>query len=342
MDVEFLTPDRESAWDAFVLAHPDGTFFHRARWARVIADSFGHRTPYLLARRGGEIVGILPLTEIRSRLFGRSLISNAFCVYGGPLTHCAEAAEALDAAAWKIAQEAGIAVLEYRNRHRQRPQWAVKDNLYVTFRKPIGADHDANMKAIPRKQRAMVRKGIDRGLMSEIDADVDRFFALYAESVRNLGTPVYGKSYFARLKAAFADDCDVVVITHQGLGMAAVMNFYFRGEVLPYYGGGAAAARGLAANDFMYWEVMRRAVDGRGVRLFDFGRSKIGTGAFSFKKNWGFEPEPLAYEYKLGPGAAMPDINPLNPKYRLMVATWQKLPLWLANRLGPFIARDLG
>lgn len=342
MDVEFLTAEREAAWDSFVLAHPDGTFFHRAGWARVIEKSFGHRTPYLLARKGTEIQGVLPLTEIRSLLFGRSLISNAFCVYGGPLAVSDEAAAALDAAAWKIAEDAGIGVLEYRDRRRLRPEWAVKDQLYVTFRKPVSTDHDANMKAIPRKQRAMVRKAIDRGLTSEIDTKVDRFFAMYAESVRNLGTPVFGKSYFANLHAAFAKDCDIVTITHEGTPVSAVMNFYFRDEVLPYYGGGTSAARALAANDFMYWEVMRRAVDNRGVALFDFGRSKVGTGAYSFKKNWGFDPEPLHYEYKLAPGHAVPDVNPLNPKYRLMVSTWQKLPLALANRIGPLVAKDLG
>ncbi|MBW7837012.1 MAG: FemAB family PEP-CTERM system-associated protein [Sphingomonadales bacterium] len=342
MDVRLLADADEARWDAYVDAHADGTFFHRAAWARVIRESFGHRTPYLLALEGNDVQGVLPLTEIRSRLFGRSLISNAFCVYGGPLASSAEAAQALDDAAWRIARTSGIDVLEYRSRTRRHTDWAAKDNVYATFRKAIAADHDANMKAIPRKQRAMVRKGIERGLSSEVDATVDRFFAMYAESVRNLGTPVFAKRYFANLLRAFGKDCDIVTISHDGQAVSAVMNFYFRDEVLPYYGGGTTAARALAANDFMYWEVMRRAVEDRGARLFDFGRSKVGTGAFSFKKNWGFEPTPLEYEYKLAPGVAVPDVNPLNPKYRLMVATWQRLPLWLANRLGPLIARDLG
>lgn len=342
VEIARLAPEDGARWDEFVFAHPDGTFFHRAAWSEVIADSFGHRTHYLMAKRGNEITGVLPLTEINSRLFGRSLIANAFCVYGGPLALDAEAGAALDDAAWKIAEERNIPVLEYRSRSRCRPDWAVKDNLYVTFRKEISADHDANMKAIPRKQRAMVRKAIDRGLQSEADQNADRLFAVYAESVRNLGTPVFARRYFRKLVSAFGpEDCDIVTVLHEGAPVASVLNFYFRGEVLPYYGGGTAAARALAANDFMYWEVMRRAAD-RGCTLFDFGRSKQGTGAFSFKKNWGFAPEPLTYEYRLAEGAEMPDINPLNPKYRLMVATWQRLPLFIANRIGPLIARDLG
>ncbi|MDA5193605.1 FemAB family PEP-CTERM system-associated protein [Alphaproteobacteria bacterium LMG 31809] len=338
-----LSLNQKSAWDAFVLAHPDGTFFHRAGWSDVISESFGHRTHYLMAMSGGEIRGILPLTEIRSRLFGRSLISNAFCVYGGPLSLDEEADAALDAAAWKIAEESGIPVLEYRSRRRTRLDWPAKDNLYVTFRKELSGSHDDNLKAIPRKQRAMVRKAIDRGLIGVVDPTPDRFFAMYSASVRNLGTPVFSRRYFERLMQEFgSEDCDVVTIEHDGQAVSSVLNFYFRDEVLPYYGGGTAAARGLAANDFMYWEVMRRSTEYRGCNLFDFGRSKIGTGAFSFKKNWGFEPEPLVYEYRLAPGAEVPDINPLNPKYRLMVETWKRLPLWLANSIGPFISRDLG
>jgi FemAB-related protein (PEP-CTERM system-associated) len=119
------------------------------------------------------------------------------------------------------------------------------------------------------------------------------------------------------------------------------MSFYFRDEVLPYYGGGTAQARSLAANDFMYWEVMRRACE-RGCRIFDFGRSKRGTGAFDFKKNWGFPAQPLSYQFIMRRGEEPPDINPLNPKFRIFIETWKRLPLSIANRLGPHIVRYLG
>jgi FemAB-related protein (PEP-CTERM system-associated) len=177
--------------------------------------------------------------------------------------------------------------------------------------------------------------------VGEEDDTPDRFFSMYAESVRNLGTPVFPKAWFHALQREFGDKCQVLSISHEGQPVAAVMSFFFRNEVLPYYGGGGLAARPVAGNDFMYWEVMRRAAD-RGMTLFDFGRSKVGTGPFNFKKYWGFEPEPLYYEYNVKAGRAMPDINPLNPKYALMINTWRRLPLSVANRLGPFIARNLG
>jgi FemAB-related protein (PEP-CTERM system-associated) len=132
------------------------------------------------------------------------------------------------------------------------------------------------------------------------------------------------------------------MITRGGQDVAGVMNFYFRDEVLPYYGGSTAEARTIkGVNHFMYWELMRRSRE-QGYKLFDFGRSKADTGPFSFKKNFGFEPQPLPYEYYLVKSPAVPDVNPLNPKYRLLVNTWTKLPLPVANLLGPPLARSLG
>jgi FemAB-related protein (PEP-CTERM system-associated) len=197
------------------------------------------------------------------------------------------------------------------------------------------------MKAIPRKQRAMVRKGIQNGLTSVVSRYPDPLHRIYAECVRNLGTPVFSRRYFAILLDAFHDCADVVTIMDGEEPIASVMSFYDRDEVLPYYGGGTFSARRRAGNDFMYWEVMRRAAD-RGYRLFDFGRSKLGTGAFAFKHNWGFEPVPLQYRYRLAPGAAIPDHNPANPKYRMFISARKKLPLPVANILGPPIVRGLG
>jgi FemAB-related protein (PEP-CTERM system-associated) len=217
----------------------------------------------------------------------------------------------------------------------------VHQDLYVTFRKQIDPDVEHNLLAIPRKQRAMVRKGIKAGLKSEIDNGVERFFAAYADSVHRLGTPVFPKRYFQILREVFGPDCEVMTVTHDGQLVAGVLSFYFRDEVLPYYGGGTASARDVAGNDFMYWDLMRRACE-RGIRVFDYGRSKRGTGSFDFKKNWGFEPQPLHYEYLLIKGKHVPEHNPLNPKYSLFIKMWQRLPLPLANLIGPHIVKSLG
>lgn len=329
------------AWDAFVAAMPGSSFFHRSAWARVIETAFDHRCHYVFAEQDGAITGVLPLVHVRTRLFGNTLVSTPFCVYGGPLATDRETAAALENHAEGLRERLGAAAVEFRDRVPVESDWLPRPDLYVTFRKPICADHDRNMQAIPRKQRAMVRKGMQNGLVSVSDRDVTRLYRIYAESVRNLGTPVFSSRYFAILADAFGDCLDVVTVLDAEQPIASVLNFYFRDEVLPYYGGGTTQARHRAGNDFMYWEVMRRAAD-RGCRLFDFGRSKLGTGAFAFKHNWGFAPETLHYRYHLAPGATIPDHNPLNPKYRLFIAAWKRLPLAVANLLGPPLVRGLG
>jgi FemAB-related protein (PEP-CTERM system-associated) len=339
--VRAFRADDGARWDNFVRACATGTFFHLSPWKRVIERAFGHRTHYLLAERAGVVTGVLPLTHVRSALFGSSLISNAFGVYGGPVAADQESLRALDAEAVRLVQALGAPVLEMRGFAEERAGWQTKSELYATFRKPILPSVEANMKAVPRKQRAMIRKGLQNGLRSQVDGGVDRLHRIYAESVRNLGTPVFAKSYFQILTEEFGGCCDVITVTDDGQAVAAVLNFYFRDEVLPYYGGGVLAARGLAANDFMYWEVLRRACE-RGCRIFDFGRSKTGTGAHAFKRNWGFEPTPLVYQYSLAAGRKAPELNPLNPKFRLLVAAWKRLPLPLATRLGPLIVKGIG
>ena len=328
-------------WEAFVERCPEATFFHRVAWRDVIEGCFGHRAHYLLATRGPEVRGILPLAEVRSLLFGHALVSLPFCAVAGIAADDAEAAAALLRAARALGESLGVGHLELRNRSPRDPAWP-RQSLYAGFRKTLLPDAQANLAAIPRKQRAMVRKGMKGGLSSQLDEGVDRFFALYADNVHRHGTPPLPKRYFAALRAAFGPAVEVLTVCDaQGRAVSGVLSFYFRDEVLPYYAGDRVEARELAANDFKYWELMRRACE-RGVRVFDYGRSKQGTGPYDFKRNWGFEPEPLAYEYCLYRRTSIPQNNPLNPKYRAFIALWKRLPVPLANALGPHLVKGLG
>jgi FemAB-related protein (PEP-CTERM system-associated) len=335
-----LAKGDEERWDAFVRSAPDATFFHRAGWRGVIEQALGHRSHYLYAERQGTITGILPLAEIRSRLFGHSLISTPFCVYGGVAASDVESEARLTHAAAELAEKLKVDYLELRNREQRQADWPVKD-LYVTFRKPIFPDNDSNLKTFTADRRRTIRKSIKNGLKARHDGSVDEFYRVYSESVRNLGTPVLPRRYYARLQEAFGDACETTVITHQGQPVATVMNFYFRDEVHTYYGGSLQRARGLKANDFMYWAVMQRGVE-RGARIFDFGRSKRDTGSYEFKQHWGFEPEPLPYSYHLVRAKEVPNISPTNRKYHLFIQGWKRLPLPVSNTFGPWIARDLG
>ena len=334
-------PAGAARWDDFVATCAQATFFHRAGWLPIIADVFRHRTHFLYAEQDGVLAGVLPLAHVNSVLFGNALVSLPFAVYGGVAAANETATFALEEAAQATARRLGVDHLELRNTVVRHPDWPSQD-LYVTFRKEILPDPEANLLAIPRKQRAMVRKGIKNGLRAEIDTDAGRFFALYADNVHRHGTPAMSRSYFEALLVQFGTDCEILTVTGSGgKPLSSVLSFYFRDEVLPYYAGDDEDARDLAANDFKYWELMRRACE-RGLKVFDYGRSKQGTGSYSFKKHWGFEPAPLHYEYRLYGRDAVPQNNPANAKFRLFIEAWRRMPIGLANRIGPHIVRNLG
>ena len=328
-------------WDEFVFSNLNATFFHRAGWQRIINRVFGHSTYFLYVEYKGVIEGILPLAQVKSILFGNSLVSLPFAVYGGVVAKNEEAFLALEIAARELAQRLNVDHLELRNLNIQHLDWPTQD-IYVTFRKEILPTEDENLLAIPRKQRAMVRKGIKNELSSSIDLKVDRFFKLYSDNVHRHGTPAMPKKYFLALMSEFGSDCEILTISSKsGYPLSSVFSFYFRDEVLPYYAGDAVSARDMAANDFKYWELLRHACASK-LKIFDYGRSKVGTGSYAFKKNWGFEPKPLSYEYVLYKRDSIPQNNPSNIKYKNAISLWKRLPVSVANVLGPFIVKNLG
>ena len=342
LEIHELSKNEFDVWDAFVDAHPEGTFFHLSAWADLISKSFGHRTHYLYAISNNEIQGVLPLVHVNSQLFGNTLVSTPFCVRGGAIALNSDIESMMIERAVDLAEELGVDQIELRD-GVEKPldeEWQTPD-LYYNFSKSITNDHDENMKAIPRKQRAMVRKGIGNELRAEVSSNIDPFFQIYAESVRDLGTPVFSRRYFANLIDAFSGNCDITTIYKDDAPCASVMSFFYKDTVMPYYGGGLRLARAVKGYDFMYWSLMCRSAE-TGYTIFDYGRSKVNTGAYSFKKNWGFEPTPLPYAYRLVKASKLAEKNPNNPKYRRFIETWKKLPLPVANAVGPYISKNLG
>jgi FemAB-related protein (PEP-CTERM system-associated) len=340
IEIKQASDSDKNIWDDYVNQHPEATFFHLYGWKQALNKAFRHKCYYLYALQNYKVIGVLPLGHIKSLFFGNALISTPFAVYGGVLADNAAVKDALTKAACSLAEDLKVDHLEIRNIKQQYPDWPNKP-LYVYFKKELADNDDDNLKAIPRKQRAMVRKGIKAELDYDISKNLEPFYQAYSESVRNLGTPVFSKKFFSALLDVFSEQSDILTVTKNEQLVASVLSFYFKDEVLPYYGGGTAAARSLKGNDFMYWALMQHSVK-KGIKSFDYGRSKEGTGAYSFKKNWGFEPKPLFYEFYLVKAKSIPDINPLNPKYQRFISIWQKLPLKLSQMLGPILSRDLG
>jgi len=331
----------EPEWEAYVADHPQGSFFHKAGWRRVIQRTYGHTCRYLIAQGENDVVGVLPLVHVRSRLFGNALISTGFCVHGGVLADTPEIAAMLAKRAAEMGAELKVDYVELRSDEPRFDDWLLKTDVYATFERALSENEDENLKAIPRKKRADVRKSIKASLLVETGAPVEAFYQIYAHSLRGLGTPVFSRRFVHALVEEFGNDVEISLVSKDGEPVSTLLSFYFNDRVLPYYGGALPSARRLHAYDYQYWTLMCRAVE-RGARVFDFGRSKLGTGAFDYKKFWGFEPTPLNYQYHLVRGNAVPDINPNNPKYQRMVRIWRRLPLGVSTVIGPWVARQLG
>ncbi len=337
---DLADPAESARIEAFVAAHPDAEPFHRPAWSLGVERGCGQHAHLLIAEGKQGLRGLLPLTEMRSALFGSALVSAGFAVGGGIL---GEAAGPLTQAAEDLARSLGISSLELRGGEAPAG-WETREGLYAGFTRDLPHDDDTILKAIPRKQRAEVRRAQTLGLGVRIgrgERDLVDHYRVYSESVRNLGTPVFSRALFRAMLEAWGEEADILTVSKDGRPIASVLSLYFKSAVYPYWGGGTKEARPLRANDHMYYQLMRHAA-ARGCTRFDFGRSKVGTGAYAYKKNWGFEPKPLRYAVRGLDDAPAREINPLSPKYRLQVRLWRKLPLPLANLVGPWLSRGLG
>lgn len=338
--VDLRQPDEAARIEGFV-TELSGSVFHRPAWLRAIERGTGQRARGILAEKAGAITGWLPLSEIHSPVFGRLLASSGFAVGGGALALRETTAARLCRAAEEYALRLSCSTVELRGGHSPEG-WQMRQDSHSGFAGPILAGDEAQLMAIPRKQRAEVRKGLEADLEITIGIGMrerSEHYAVYAASVRNLGTPVFPRSLFDAVLDEL--DADILTVHHHRVPVASVLSLYHGDAVLPYWGGGTQAARSLRANDRMYFELMRHARM-QGCERFDFGRSKTGSGAFYFKKNWGFEPEPLSYSSWVAPGSTRRDADPTSERHAARIALWRRLPLPLANRLGPRIARGLG
>ncbi len=330
-----------AAIDAYVNQHKEGTVFHRGGWAKAAQCAYGCEDVTLAAWRGDDVIGVLPLIDVRAPLLGRSMISTAFSVGGGPIADDDQIIGMLAEEAAALGDAHGANYVELRANPPLGSDWLEKTGVYADFELPLPVDEGENLAMIPRKRRAEVRKAIKSAEMGDLSLrivqETGEFYALYASALRDHGTPVFPKSFLDALASAFADRIEISIADWRGEPIAALLSFYDKDTVRPYYIGALPAARAVRGAEYLYWMQMRRAAE-QGCAHFDFGRSKIGTGPYQFKKLWGAEPRPLTYRTRLVRADAAPDVNPNNPKFAAFVSMWRRLPLPLANRIGPMVA----
>lgn len=328
-------------WDDYVKQHEQGTFFHLSGWHNVIRKSFSHPCHYLMAKKEQKVVGIVPLVQVKSVLFGHALISTPFCVYGGILADDENSYRLLEKEACQLAETLQVDYLELRYNQKQQSDLLMKQ-AHSTFGCSLPETSEAILAQVKKKQRAVIRHSIKNELSAKVTQSVDDFYHLLSQSYRNLGTPIFSQQYFENLLTEFSDCSDVLIVNDKmDRPSTAVMNFYFKEQVLPYYGGGNSDSRTMKSADFMYYQVMCNARE-KGFTGFDFGRSKNDSGPYKYKKNWGMEPQPLYYYYHLVKAESLPNLSPNNPKYKLFINMWQKLPLSISRWLGPFLSKYLG
>ncbi|MGE0141766.1 MAG: FemAB family XrtA/PEP-CTERM system-associated protein [Planctomycetota bacterium] len=340
--VRELLPGEDARWDSFVRDHPMGTFFHLTGWRRVVEETFQHDAHYLVCERGRSWAGVLPTFLVRSPFIGKQLISVPYAVYGGVLGHAAEHVEALLEAAGSHGRRIGAGYLELRHLE-DRGSAGVPYELYVTYRKQLPATVDEVLASMPKKARAEVRRGRDKfHLRFEVTNDVELFYNLFAEEKRRLGTPSLPLRWFRNLVEEFGSAIVLHVVRDEtGQALAAVMNFVFKDTINAYYSGSAPDSRGKGVSDFMYCKIQEWAVE-RGLRWFDFGRSRRDTGAAKFKENMGFTGESLHYRFVLlQDDAKLPSFHPSNPKLEGPRKLWTKLPRVVASKVGGRLSRYL-
>ncbi|MEW6994706.1 FemAB family XrtA/PEP-CTERM system-associated protein [Colwelliaceae bacterium MEBiC 14330] len=342
--IKHLSQAEFQRWDNYVKNHQQGSFFHLSGWQEVITKSFGHACYFLYIDVDGDISGVLPLVEVKSKLFGHALISTPFCVYGGAIAQTKEQVRQLEQEACHLAEQLSVDYLELRYQEKQDSALLLKQ-AHSTFGCDLAEDGDKILASIKKKQRAVIRQSLKNELHFSLlkgKENLSEFYRLLSISYRNLGTPIFSQSYFNNLIDVFGDDIDIAVIADkEQQSSCAVMNFYFNMQVLPYYGGGNHCARALKSADFMYYQVMCHARE-QGYRWYDFGRSKNDSGPYKYKKNWGMEPKSLYYYYHLVNAPELPNLSPNNPKYKLFIQMWQKLPLKVSQFIGPFLSKYLG
>jgi FemAB-related protein (PEP-CTERM system-associated) len=338
LTVRPLTAQDHPAWDRFVSENPQGSPFHLTAWKQSIEKTFGYRPLYLLAEEDGELAAVLPLFFVSNLLMGKVLISTPFAVYGGILSRTDDARQRLAAEARKLGEELRVNFVELRNAHPEQCAGLVNITRYVTFTQQIGPDAAAILEAIPRKTRYIVRKSLKSPYTVRETRDPRAFEELYSRNLRRLGTPSFPRRHFATLLEAFGEGAGIREIILNGQVVASVFSFYFRDQVLPYYGAADPAFNEFAPSSFMYYDLMCHA-GSRGYQRFDFGRSKKESGSYDFKAHWGMETRDLPYEVILVRQKELPNFSPNNPRFQRAIELWQHVPLPITRALGPFLIR---
>ena len=341
MTVEAVDDSSAAAWDAFVADEPGASVYHGYAWRRLVHSVFGHQTLYFAAREGAKIVGVLPLVRLKSRLFGDFLVSVPYFNYGGVIARSSQACAELLRHAEQAAQLMGVSHIELRHTEAGQLTWPARTDKVVMLLK-LPATPEALRQSLPSKLRSQIKRPLREGVTCTFGGEesLAAFYDVFAENMRDLGTPVYPRRFFQAILQTLGERARIAIVRLKDAPVAAALLITHRGTTEIPWASSLRRVNGIGVNMYLYWSVLEFAVK-QGSAVFDFGRSTLDSGTYRFKKQWGAEPLQLHWHYWLKSGGELPRLNPSNPKYRLAVAAWQKLPLPVANWLGPHLVKNL-
>jgi FemAB-related protein (PEP-CTERM system-associated) len=341
MQIVDCDESRGDAWNGFVRRHPEASFYHRFEWRGINRRCFGHQSAFLAAMENGQVVGVFPIVQLKSRLFGNIACSMPFVNYGGPCADRDDIEAALLAEAERVAGRWQSDYLEIRSRRDLGPKYPGSDHK-VSMTVALDPDAEKLWNAFKTGHRQDIRKGMKNGFTARFGGAelLDDFYALLSESWRDLGTPIYAKSYFADILRTFAGDVRLCVIYREQEAVATAFDGLHRDTVEGMWLAQKMALRNQNVGYVLYWELIKQACE-HGYLHFHLGRSTAHSGGETFKKKWNAELRQLHWQYILRSAPTVPGLNPNNPKYRLAIEAWRRLPIGVTQRVGPAIARSI-
>lgn len=339
VECSIATVEESADWDRYVTAADAATGYHLWRWQYVFDRALGHRCHYLIARRGASMVGVLPLVEVRSRLFGRALSSLPYVNYGGVLASDQAAAVALLESAGDLARRRALSYVLMRHSRRVFSDVPARSHK-VTLLLQLAATSQVMWDRLDRKVRNQVRKAEKSGVTIECGGAelLNDFYGIFARNMRDLGTPVYGRNLFAAILEQFPVEARLHVARLKGRAIAGALSYAYRNRIEVPSASSLREFRALCPNHLLYWSIICYAL-AQGHGVFDFGRSTPDDGTYHFKRQWGAEPLQLWWEYHLGDGARLPSADRHSSTFRASIEIWKRLPTAVATLIGPRLAR---
>jgi serine/alanine adding enzyme len=341
--IRLLEAENTQLWDDYVSKHNNASIYHLSAWKGLIEKTFNHKCYYFYAiNEHNEICGVLPSVNLKSKLFGHYIVSMPFFNYGGVLADNQEITDSLNARLQQQGSESSVSHIQYREqKERKNSAIAVStDKVNMVLTLPESAD--ALGKLIGSKRRSQIKRPIREGVEHKIGGIelLDDFYSVFCQNMRDLGTPVYSKSFFQNIFATFSENASLVVVYWQGNPVSTGFLIRYKDRMEIPWASTLSYANRISVNMYIYWQILSHAIES-GCTEFDFGRSTIDAGTYKFKKQWGAEPQQCYWYHWVPEGGELPNLSPSNAKFDLAIKMWKKLPLSVANTLGPFLVKNL-